>query len=58
LLAAEGRHVHVERLQRDGEYARQCLLWAAASRNATVREVGARLALRLGPVEEIAPKAA
>jgi hypothetical protein len=48
LLAAEGRHVHVERLQSDDAYAMQCLQWAAASHNATVREVGRRLSRRMG----------
>lgn len=58
LLAAEGRHVHVERLQKDSAYARQCLQWAAESRNATVREVGARLAQRLADVARLGGEAA
>lgn len=48
LLAGEGVHLHVERLQSDPEYARQALARAAASPNATLRETAARLRKRLG----------
>ena len=43
LLAGEGFHLHVERLQADREYARQVLHRAAASPNAALRETAARL---------------
>ena len=43
LLAGEGLHVHVERLQNDREYARQVLLRAQASPNTALRETAARL---------------
>lgn len=48
LLAGEGLHLHVERLQSDPEYARQVLARAAASPNAALRETAARLRKRLG----------
>lgn len=47
LLAGEGRHVHVERLQRDPVYAAECLQWAAESSNRHVRDAGVRLAQHL-----------
>ncbi len=47
MLAGEGLHVHVERLQSDPAYARECLLAAERSANATVRQVAARLRARL-----------
>ena len=39
MLAGEGLHVHVEKLQSDPCYARECLLAAERSENATVRQV-------------------
>jgi predicted DNA-binding protein (UPF0251 family) len=47
LLAGEGLHVHVERLQSDPDYARQCLQAAERSENATLRQVAAKLRARL-----------
>ncbi len=57
MLAGEGLHVHVERLQSDPGYARECLLAAersgnrllAAERsgNPTVRQVASKLRARL-----------
>lgn len=47
MLAGEGVHVHVERLQSDPAYARECLLAAERSGNATVRQVACRLRARL-----------
>lgn len=43
LMAHEGRHVHVERLQRDAAYASDCLAHAAASPNASLRAAARRL---------------
>jgi hypothetical protein len=48
LLAGQGVHLHVERLQGDPEYARQTLDRAAASPSAALRETAARLRQRLG----------
>lgn len=48
LLAGQGVHLHVERLQSDPEYARQTLDRAAASPSAALRETAARLRQRLG----------
>lgn len=48
LLTAEGLHVHVERLQSDPDYARQCLEKADASSRQAVRDAAARLRRRLG----------
>lgn len=48
LLAGEGLHVHVERLQDDAEYARACLARASASRQQTLRAAAERLRQRLG----------
>lgn len=47
LLAGEGFHVHVERLQTDRDYARQALHRAQASPNAALRETAARLRNKL-----------
>jgi len=47
MLAGEGVHVHVERLQSDPAYARECLLAAERSGNATVRQLACRLRARL-----------
>ena len=43
MLAGQGLHVHVEKLQSDPVYARECLLAAERSGNATLRQVAARL---------------
>jgi hypothetical protein len=43
LLAGEGIHVHVGRLQHDAVYARLALEQAAASANPTVRAMARRL---------------
>lgn len=43
LLAREGVHVHVERLQTDPSYARQLLDCAAASPNEAVRAAAQRV---------------
>jgi hypothetical protein len=48
MLAGEGLHVHVEKLQSDPGYARECLLAAERSDNATVRQVATKLRARLG----------
>lgn len=48
LLAGEGVHLHVERLQSDREYARLALDRASASKNPSLREMAARLRARLG----------
>lgn len=47
MLAGEGVHVHVEKLQSDPGYARECLLAAERSGNATVRQVAIRLRARI-----------
>jgi hypothetical protein len=47
MLAGEGVHVHVERLQSDPDYARECLMAAERSGNATVRRVASKLRARL-----------
>jgi hypothetical protein len=47
LYAAHGVRVHVERLQRDPEYARQLLDAATDTSNAALRQVAARLRIRL-----------
>jgi hypothetical protein len=49
LMAGEGVHVHVERLQADPAYARECLARAARSNNPTARDTAARLLSRLAP---------
>ncbi|HMO46283.1 MAG TPA: hypothetical protein PKB14_09660 [Rubrivivax sp.] len=43
MLAGEGLHVHVEKVQSDPAYARECLCAAERSQNPTVRQVAARL---------------
>ncbi len=47
LLAGEGLHIHVERLQSDPSYARDCLCAAERSDNATVRQVAQKLRARI-----------
>lgn len=47
LLAGEGFHVHVERLQSDRDYARQVLHHAASSPNPALRETASRLRSKL-----------
>ncbi len=47
MLAGEGVHVHVEKLQSDPSYARECLLTAERSENPTVRRVASKLRARL-----------
>jgi cell division protein FtsL len=47
MLAGEGVHVHVERLQTDPEYAKTCLEAAERSPNATVRQAASALLSRL-----------
>jgi hypothetical protein len=48
LLAKEGLHVHVERLQKDRAYALECLSRAANSPREAVRAAAQRLRDRLG----------
>ena len=43
LMAAQGRRVHVERLQADPRYAQDCLLSALQSRCETLRGCAAKL---------------
>lgn len=43
LLAGEGLHLHVERLQSDPEYARRILDLAATSKNPALRLAAARV---------------
>ncbi len=43
LLAGEGLHLHVERLQSDPEYARRILDMAATSKNQALRTAAARV---------------
>ena len=47
LLAREGHHVHVERLQTDASYAGECLAIAARSPSEAVRRAAERLRQRL-----------
>lgn len=47
MLAGEGVHVHVERLQADPAYASHCLNAAERSANATVRQAASTLRERL-----------
>jgi predicted DNA-binding protein (UPF0251 family) len=47
MLAGEGLHVHVEKLQSDPSYARECLLAAERSGNLTVRQVASKLRARM-----------
>jgi hypothetical protein len=51
LLAGEGLHVHVEKLQSDPEYAAACLGAAERSSNATLRHAASVLRTRLGKPE-------
>lgn len=48
MLAGEGVHVHVERLQSDADYARQILATADRSANAAVRSVAQRVRRQMG----------
>jgi hypothetical protein len=43
LLAGEGLHLHVERLQSDPQYARRILDLAEASKNDALRAAAARV---------------
>ncbi|MBK9133950.1 MAG: hypothetical protein IPM15_06230 [Betaproteobacteria bacterium] len=43
LLAGEGLHLHVERLQKDAIYARRVLDEAGLSQNQALRDVAARV---------------
>lgn len=43
LMAREGHHIHVERLQRDACYARACVALAADSAIAALRDAARRL---------------
>jgi hypothetical protein len=52
LLAREGVHVHVEKLQTDAAYARQLLERAAASPNPAVRAAACKLT---GPLRQDDP---
>jgi hypothetical protein len=47
MLAGEGVHIHVERLQSDAGYARHILATADRSANATVRSVAQRVRRQL-----------
>jgi hypothetical protein len=49
LMARDGHHVHVERLQHDPAYAAEVLARAAESPIAVVRQAAARLGRRLDP---------
>ena len=49
LLAGEGVHIHVERLQRDVDYARQTLDQAAQSPSPALRAAAVQLRSRLSP---------
>ena len=49
LMSGEGHRIHVERLQSDPVYARECLVLAARSPEAALREVALRLQRRLSP---------
>lgn len=49
LLAGEGIHIHVERLQRDAGYALRALDQASASASPTLRAIALRLRGRLPP---------
>jgi hypothetical protein len=48
LLAHEGHRVHVEQLQTDPTYARQCLALGLASGNKALQTLTRRLCTRLG----------
>lgn len=47
LMSREGHHVHVERLQNDPEYARQCLAQAQQCQGETTRACAQRIAAQL-----------
>jgi hypothetical protein len=49
LLAGEGVFIHVERLQRDPDYARQTLDQAATSASPALRAAAVQLRSRLSP---------
>lgn len=49
LLAGEGIHIHVERLQKDAAYALRALDQASASASPTLRAMALRLRGRLLP---------
>jgi hypothetical protein len=49
LLAGEGVHIHVERLQRDVDYARETLDQAALSPSPALRAAAKQLRSRLSP---------
>ncbi|MCU0968312.1 MAG: hypothetical protein MUF03_05715 [Rubrivivax sp.] len=46
LLAREGHHVHVERVQRDADYAAHCIALARRSSSPEVRAAAERLERR------------
>ena len=48
LMAHEGHHVQVERLQNDSAYARECMASAATSRTDALRGVAQRLCGLMG----------
>jgi hypothetical protein len=54
MLAGEGLHVHVERLQNDPSYAADCLSAAERSANATVRQAASSLRERMGKAKAAA----
>lgn len=43
LMAHEGRHIHVERMQSDRAYAVEQIVWAEASANASLSAAAATL---------------
>lgn len=43
LMAHEGRHIHVERMQADRAYAIEQIVWAEASANASLSAAAATL---------------
>jgi hypothetical protein len=47
LMSREGHRVHVERLQRDPEYARECLAQAQQCQGEAARACAQRLAAQL-----------
>ena len=55
LLAGEGIHIHVERLQNDSAYACRALDKAATSANPTLRATALRLRNRLLPSSQEPP---
>lgn len=48
LMAGDGHKVHIQRLQAEPEYARQCLLHGAFSRVPALRDAARRLAATMG----------